>query len=161
MKIVYCDLDGVLFDFNKKLNQIFSGVIPTNMDTLWSVLSQHPNLYRHLELYEGALDFWQSLNHLSLGYGFDICILTAIPRHSTMPLAAEDKQAAVIEHFGNVDFKVGPYAKDKKYHARSHDILIDDKLQNITDWVSKDGLAIHHLDFDQTLFKLKRILNNA
>lgn len=159
MKIVYCDLDGVLFDFNKRLNEIFSGVVPTDKDSLWAALSQHPNLYKDLELYDGALEFWKSLNHLSLEYNFDICILTAIPRRSTLPLAAADKQAAVIKHFGDVHFKIGPYAKDKKYHAKPNDILIDDKPQNIIDWVSQNGLAIHHLNFEQTLYKLKEFLN--
>lgn len=143
-KTIYCDLDGVLFNFESKLRDIFGNNLPSNKEILWEELSKIPDLYRNLQVYEGAYLFWKQLEQLAGYHNFDLCILTAIPRRTSIPRAELDKYHCVIDYFGDVRFKIGPFAKDKKNHCNKGDVLIDDKEQNITEWNSKGGFGILH-----------------
>jgi hypothetical protein len=151
MKTIYCDLDGVLFDFDTRLKEIFNGDIPANRDIIWETLKNYPNLYSELNTYENAKFFIDILKGWALFYGYKLCILTAIPRRDTIPLAEMHKKEAVYNHFGDINFKIGPYAKDKVKHYKEGDILIDDKAQNILDWQDAGGQAILHIDYTETL----------
>jgi hypothetical protein len=158
MRTIYCDLDGVLFDFDKRLQEIFDGDVPTNKDVLWDTLKQYPNLYSEIKPYKASTLFLNYVKHLCIEYKYNLCILTAIPRLSTIPFAMIHKRDAVFKHFGYIDFKIGPYAKDKQNHYQPGDILIDDKESNFLQWQAKGGKAILHIRFSTTLETLEQTL---
>jgi hypothetical protein len=158
MKNIYCDLDGVLFDFDTRLKEIFNNNIPTDKEVLWNKLKQYPNLYDELRPYDLSVMFMDFVTELCIEYNYHLCILTAIPRRDTIPLAEEHKRESVKRYFDNIDFKIGPYAKDKQKHYQPGDILIDDKESNILEWQAKGGNAILHKDFTSTLKILIEIL---
>ena len=48
-------------------------------------------------------------------------------------------------------------AKNKKEFAASHAILIDDKPENIEDWIGAQGIGILHKNTIETIKHLKNI----
>lgn len=149
-KTIYCDLDGVLFNFEAKLKSLFGEDLPSDKTLLWAELSKTPDLYRNLDAYKGAYLFWKQLEQLASYHNFNLCILTAIPRRTSIPRAELDKYQCALNYFGDLNFKIGPFAKDKKNHCNEGDILIDDKEQNIVDWNSKKGFGILHFSNSQS-----------
>jgi hypothetical protein len=91
-------------------------------------------------------------------------VLTAIPKIGRIPTAKEDKRKWLDKYFdadfsGYFDaFNIGPLAEHKQYHCTGNDILIDDKLRNITQWRDRGGIGIHHTSAEQTLKELQEIL---
>lgn len=145
---IFCDLDGVLFDFDRHVKDLI-GIDPSNMDDaqdayMWTEIQKIPNFYRNMPLTEYALDLWAQINLIKKPI-----ILTAIPRRTSCPTAEDDKLEAVWQHFGNVEFRIGPFSRDKWLHATRGDLLIDDRATNTHDWIFKGlGEAILHLPHD-------------
>lgn len=137
-RTIYIDLDGVLANFDQSVKN-YTGKYPHEQkeDDLWKAVQEVPNFYRHLDKMTDADNFFERIKSITKKYDYDLKILTAIPRKSTMPSAGDDKKGWVKEHFGNIDVILGPYSKDKWKHATKNDILIDDRKSNIDEWVNK------------------------
>lgn len=137
-KTIYLDLDGVLADFDASVKKQ-TGKYPREQkdDEMWKAVQAVPHFYRHLNKMEGADKFFDRIKSIADGYDYDLKILTAIPRKSTMPSAGDDKMSWVKEHFGNIEVVLGPYSRDKWKHAHASDILIDDRKSNIDEWINK------------------------
>lgn len=134
---IYLDLDGVLADFDKEIDNIYSGNRPKEIkEDEWSFIKElAPELYLHLEKMPSANRLVNSLRIL----GFEPKILTAIPKRILWPEVVAHKRAWVQDNFGNLEVYFGPYAVDKQYFCKPGHILIDDMLINIQQWHSKGG----------------------
>jgi 5'(3')-deoxyribonucleotidase len=158
--IIYLDLDGVLANFNEAVKQ-YTGKYPSeqNDDEMWEIIQKDPHFYSKLKEMESAEYLFGEIQDIAKKYGYDIKILTAIPRKSTMPFAEDDKRKWVKEHFGNIEVVLGPYSHDKWKHAKSGDILIDDRKSNIDDWVKKgNSIGILYKNPNDTIEKLLSIV---
>jgi hypothetical protein len=58
-------------------------------------------------------------------------------------------------YYPNIPIFFGPFSKTKSDRCEPGDILIDDRLSNITAWMGRGGRAILHRDYETTLSKLK------
>jgi 5'(3')-deoxyribonucleotidase len=151
---VYLDLDGVLADFDKyvltHMGRTFSHTDGPKDSTMWDFLLKVPHFYLQLE----PTPYAQRLVDLVGLYANNIEILTAIPRRANMPNAEQDKIDWVDKTFDEpLKVNIGPYSGDKWKHAKPGDILIDDRPDNINDWITKGaGIGILHTygDFDGT-----------
>ena len=155
---VFVDMDGVLADFETFANSYLGSEWKVEVEMPnWGRLSQCQNLYSMLSPMPDAYDLWRYL-HGRFDYQ-DIQILTAIPSRAYFPSAVDDKREWVAKHFGkNVKVNFGPYAKDKQYHCKEGDILIDDMERNINQWIARGGIGIFHRDAKSTIDELyKRI----
>lgn len=140
---IHVDLDGVLVNLNDYILECTGGSIDPQAETFdWNVLAKIPGLYLNPKPYQYYKSFWQHI----LKCGHQVAILTAIPRRSTMPEAEGDKREWVTKWLGpDVKVAIGPHAHDKWKHAKPGDILIDDKISNIEEWIKKGhGHGILH-----------------
>jgi hypothetical protein len=90
------------------------------------------------------------------GLDVPLAILTALPRRSSIPDAEADKRAWVKHWVGDIEFNIGPYAKDKQRFAGPGRVLIDDSELNIPQWRSRGGFGILYTDFLTCYDQLER-----
>lgn len=152
---VYCDLDGVLADFDRVKRRHLSKEAQTNDNKMWEEIADFRNFYRELPAMKGANSLWSAIQLAAPLRA----ILTAIPRKKTMPEAEADKRhwcnVEMLDSVFNgevVEVLIGPHSKDKQNHCKPGDILIDDRADNIEQWEAKGGIGIlHDGDVDATI----------
>jgi len=153
------DLDGVLFDFDRRVKEI-CGKLPHEMDdkVMWSVIHQDTNFYARLEPMEDAFELWNYIVEQGMRLGIKPRILTAIPRRTTAPTAEADKREAFARHFcSKTVVNIGPYSRDKQKWAKPGHLLIDDRNSNIHEWKARGGIGILHRTAAGTIGQLKKI----
>jgi len=149
---IFCDLDGVLVDFEKGVQQLFGKPIKNIPNKqLWSTAARIPGFYSNLPWMEQGRQLWDQLKHLAP------TILTAAPIGSW---AEGQKRCWVDRELGK---EVPMIVSTKKFeHCPSGyppAILIDDRLIHCEAWETVGGIAILHRDTNETLEKLREILN--
>ena len=151
---IYCDMDGVLADFQGAFNKQFGGNFK---DARWPELPE--DSFLNLPKMKDANRLWGFIKKHKPR------ILTATPRESRGPIAkrsGEDKIIWMKVNFGvkrNDVYTVK--RKDKKHFNTAHDgrpnVLIDDHLGNIEEWRVGGGLGVHHTSADSSIKQLKSI----
>lgn len=149
-RIIHLDLDGVLADFRKGFVAV-TGRQPEefSVDEMWASVASVNGFFLELEITQGGRELFTFAQ--SLG---EVRILTALPRKSTYPTAADEKRLWVDRHFGDIPVVTVQYARQKADLARQHDILIDDSPENVRRWVKAGGLGVVHTDLDSTVAAL-------
>jgi 5'(3')-deoxyribonucleotidase len=151
---LFCDLDGVLANFDKGFQDL--GYPPPQefmdkygKDAFWKILPQHPRFFRDLEWMPDGKELWSYIKQ------FNPTILSAPARESTMPHCKEDKIAWVKEHLGNIEIIIDA---NKGKYTNDGDILIDDREKNIIQWEAANGVGILHTSAADTIKKLQQLL---
>ena len=152
---IYCDMDGVLADFEKGIKNMIGGKFS---DARWDELPD--DFFLQLEPMPDAIKLWGFIGK------YDPFILTAIPRSSRGPISAratEDKTRFMKRWFG-----VG---KDKMYTVQRvnkanfamdgrdsrPNLLIDDHIKNIKAFQQAGGIGVRHTSANDTIKQLKEI----
>jgi len=153
---IYCDLDGVLSDFEKQFYLISNGITAENYKKLygaksfWNLINDSgTNFWSTMPLMTDAMKLWNYIKP------FNPTILTAAPLKEQD--AADGKPLWVKNHLGDVPVIVTS-ARKKKEHAAPNHILIDDTVRNIEEWISAGGIGILHKDADSTIKQLESYL---
>jgi hypothetical protein len=122
---------------------------------MWATLAKVERLYFQLEPMPQARELWELAHSL----GAKVEVLTAIPRRTTIPTAEQDKREWIAKYFGTATpVRIGPYSRDKWKHATPADVLVDDRHDNITDWINKaQGIGIFYTDFEKAVADLRRL----
>jgi 5'(3')-deoxyribonucleotidase len=110
---VYCDMDGVIADFEAKMKL-------HGMDG--KTYKYRPGAYVHLPLMEGALE---AVAHLREQFPGRVMFLTKPPVDA--PYVYTEKALWMREHFGDEGLKHLIIAMDKSHIGTSRSILIDDR----------------------------------
>ena len=157
---IYFDLDGVLADFDRGIDEIAGfnrdGVNTNsnvNDDAMWVAIEKVPNFYNKLELMPGAQKLFDTLYKM---YGDSVEILTGIPKPKrNIPTAAQDK-VDWVHRMLSPNIKVNTvYREEKMNFCTGVDcILIDDLQKNISDWEALGGIGILYTSAESTLEKL-------
>lgn len=157
---IFLDMDGVLADFDRfvfeQMGRTFDHASGPGADKeMWEFLAKIDRLYFQLEPMPRALELWE----LAHSFGAKVEVLTAIPRRATIPTAEQDKRDWIAKHFGTATpVRIGPFSRDKWKHGNPADILVDDRHDNITDWINKaQGIGIFYTGFDEAVEDLRRI----
>lgn len=168
--IIYCDMDGVLVDFDGGFEKISGGKKAEEFDRenrseeIWNLIKNQPN---------NGIDYWSNLPKLpdadvlwsfinSLGYPVKILSSTG-SRHSKSNSAQIGKLKWLQTHISPVPSEENTIlvdssdAKRQYAHGPNH-ILIDDLTSNITQWRAAGGTAIQHKNAEQTIAELKQML---
>jgi hypothetical protein len=158
--IIHLDLDGVLADFETGFKKHTGRAISsfTSNNEFWKFAQTFDHLYADLPMMHDAPILISAVRRISVEYGFQVEILTALPSVEKMPHAEKDKEAWVRKNcpYG-WKFKVGPHAVDKQKHAKPGEILIDDKARNIAQWQEAGGIGIWHSSAASSVRQLKNM----
>ncbi len=151
---IYCDMDGVLTDFesrfHKKLNEVGPDYYP--LRDIEKVTKP-----KHFEQIFGMDEFWNFIDNIvgvSFWVGMDWMprgqelwnfispyspqLLTSPSRNNTSRLGKNLWVKNNLTPKPKVNFA---YSADKQRYANENKILIDDKKSNIAEWISKGGIA--------------------
>ena len=154
MMKVYCDMDGVLVDFEKQFKKISSfypdAFIKKNgYDKFWEVIDG------------GGLGFWVGMDWMGDGKelfnyikeNYEVELLSSPSRSGSSRLG---KRLWVKNH--NLGVKLNlEYSYNKQKYAAPNHILIDDREDIIKGWKSKGGVGILHSSTANTISILKEL----
>lgn len=158
MTRLFLDMDGVLADFNAMARRTLRATADDESaaaargrwpDEEWRKLKSVPNFYRILPKTDIADDLVALARRFRDELGWDVRILTAIPKNNDMPDAFQDKMEWMQEYYPDLRVNFGPYSKDKQHHARMGDYLVDDRTDNCREWEAAGGTAIKVMDSDR------------
>jgi FMN phosphatase YigB (HAD superfamily) len=142
-------MDGVLVDFNKGYfeltGQQLDGVHRTDTN-FWDPIN------------DAGYEFWINLDWMSDGHKLWSYIEKYNPKLLSAPSRQEDSRVAkldwVYKELPGVHLILRS-AKHKKDFASPTSILIDDRVDNIADWVGAGGIGILHKNAKDTISQLK------
>jgi hypothetical protein len=146
---IYCDMDGVLVDFNKGYFKLtghkLDGTYRTD-ERFWDPIN------------EAGYDFWINLKWMSDGRKLWSYIEKFNPELLSAPSRQPDSRIAkhdwVKRELPGVHLTLRS-AKNKKEFASPTSILIDDREDNINDWIGAGGIGILHKSAKDTIRQLK------
>jgi hypothetical protein len=153
MYTIFCDMDGVLVDFEKgyyDLTGKHTKSFPKGDNDFWKPIEE-----------EGAL-FWATLPWMPDGQElwryikkYKPYILSA---PSQDPSSRVGKEAWLKMNLQN-SFKKAYFASrgNKQNFSGQNKILIDDLQQTIDEWNAKGGIGIHHTSASNTIKELKKL----
>jgi hypothetical protein len=145
---IFIDLDGVIADFDAHART--QGKYDAAGKVKWDELDYQ--WWATMPIFPGAKDFYDAA--LKLG---EVRFLTA-------PIVSEECFSGKARWIQNFVPERGKFilrdlilcaGADKGYLAGANRILVDDRQDNVKDWVDAGGIGIHHNgDFRETMKKL-------
>ena len=155
---IYCDMDGVLVDFDKGYNQL-TGKPTHHVDVqgkqeFWDTFKQglankkmsEKDYWANLEWMPDGKELWDKIKP------FKPTLLSAPSRD---PQSRLGKRIWVKKNIPGTPLILAA-APMKKNYARKNAILIDDKISNINEWNEAGGIGILHTSTSTTLEKLSK-----
>lgn len=147
--MIFCDMDGVLVDFDgfyKQNHGVFPYEIPR--PTLWSYVLSQPDYWVNLPEMPDAKELIAYLSKTPFK------ILTGLPVHG-FDKAKIEKTKWIHTHIGPHIEVICCLAKDKQKYGSPGDILIDDRPYVIENWEKMGGIGILHTSATDTIKQLK------
>jgi hypothetical protein len=147
---IYCDMDGVLVDFNEGYKNLV-GVDPStinNQEMFWDPIAK-----------KGAA-FWITLKWMQDGKQLWDYIKKYNPKLLSAPSREESSQIGkrvwVKRELPGTKLILRS-ANKKQQFASPTSILIDDRVSNINQWIESGGIGILHTDTQSTIEQLKSL----
>jgi len=162
----YCDMDGVLANWDDAFNAAGINVeeFKGNPQGLWDHFLKSfdggEGFYRNLAPYPGAFEFYHEVQNLveSNGYRFEILSATIKLVHVKTVRAEKEAWVADVLQDPFTRVNLGPLAEHKWLWCRdSRDILLDDRMINISQWKKAGGIGILHTDFESSLTQIHQL----
>lgn len=148
---IFCDMDGVLVDFDKGYHKLTGRDIAGQFfsdNHFWDPINDAGyDFWINLEWLEDAKGLWEFISP----YGPQI--LSAPSRQNESRVAKHDW---VSRELPGTQLLLRT-AKHKKDFAAPNHILIDDRLDNIEGWVNAGGIGVHHKSAKDTIKQLKKL----
>jgi len=144
---LYCDLDGVLVDFEKGASAMFGKPIQeVPPKQLWSTAARTPGFYSNLPWMPDGKELWSAIKHLNP------TILTAAPKGSW----AEKQKREWVDRELGADVKMIVSTKKFEHCPQGVPIpiLIDDRMIHCEAWQLAGGISIFHNDTKTTIQRL-------
>lgn len=150
---IYCDMDGVLCDFDKRFEQ-FGGTSPQEYESKY-----------------GTKKFWELINKIGSQFWEKIPwmpegkklwnyikkynpILLSSP--SSHPSSRYGKRLWAQENTSGTKLILASRENKQEYSGKNK-ILIDDRADNINEWNTKGGIGILFTSTNQTINELKEL----
>ena len=150
---IYCDMDGVLCDFEYAANRVTGQVwvgLRTGQD--WGSIKKTKNFWSTLPWKSGGRQLWNYIKK------FDPHILSAYTTED--PNCKPGKRRWLSNNLGLSGSRVNLVRRSEKRNfamdGRRPAILIDDYPKNISDFKSAGGIGIVHSNTQTTISQLKR-----
>jgi FMN phosphatase YigB (HAD superfamily) len=158
--IIFCDLDGVLVDFDKGYQKL-TGKPTHHADVqvkkeFWktfndSIKTQNTSEFKYWSELEWMSDGKQLWNYIK---SYNPYILTA-PTYN--PESKEGKTVWVNTNLTNFKKLYFKSAATKSEYSHKNRILIDDRAATIDEWNAKGGIGILHTNALNTIKQLKQL----
>jgi len=133
--IVFCDLDGVLADFQKGvINKFNKSDQYLNSRLMWSTINKSNTFFDTLPWMPKGRELWSHIKQ------YNPIILTGIPSYSRS--AVEQKIKWCQRELGTDIQVITCASKDKSKYCLPGAILIDDRTDNLDIWNEKGGKFI-------------------
>ena len=159
---LYLDMDGVVADWETAIADILGYKLIEGdrwPDQDWRKIIQFQRVYRDIPLLPWALEFVDEACEIARAANYAVRFLTAVPRRNDFPYAFEDKVHWANKHFPTIPVWFGPYSQDKQKRAAPGQVLVDDRMTNINEWIAQNGIGIYfHRNPDAVLAILRNIL---
>jgi 5'(3')-deoxyribonucleotidase len=133
-KIVFCDLDGVLADFEQGVvNRFHKRPDELQPGVMWGVINKSNTFFETLPWMPRGRELWEQIKQ------YDPIILTGIPRNTK---AAEQKRRWCARELGSDIQVITCSTKNKPQYCITDAVLIDDGSDNLNEWQLKGGKFI-------------------
>lgn len=133
--LIFCDLDGVLADFEQGVQNKFKKPSSSiNPPLMWGVINKSKSFFETLPFMKRGKELWDSIKM------YDPIILTGVPPGSAT--GAEQKRRWCAVNLGQHIKVITCATKDKPKYCLPESILIDDRTDNLNAWNSKGGKFI-------------------
>lgn len=141
--IIFCDLDGVLADFEQGVrNKFKKNVDELKPSLMWGVINKSKTFFDTLPWMPKGKELWSRIEQ------YNPIILTGVPPHSAT--AVEQKIKWCQRELGPNVQVITCATKDKPNYCIHSSILIDDRTDNLNAWNNKGGKFLlydeDHLD---------------
>jgi hypothetical protein len=150
MRQLFLDCDGVLADFEAGATKVL-GMRPREFEAahglseFWRRLANAPDFYENLPLMPDAMALYSAVRHLKP------VILTGCPRGRW---AEAQKVRWAERHFPDMRI-ITCMAVDKRRHAKTGDILVDDTLKHRHRWKEAGGVFVYHTSAASSIRQLQ------
>jgi hypothetical protein len=146
---IYCDLDGVLCDFDKAVREIL-GKPPHELGdkVMWPMLARQKNFYGDLDWMPDGKELWNSIKHLNP------TILTGVPFGGWAP---GQKKIWCGRELGYEVPVITTWSREKHLHSGPNCVLIDDRVKLREKWVEAGGIFVQHTSTANSLLELKTL----
>lgn len=153
MKQIYCDLDGVLVDFEGGFLRNF-GFAHDSVDEpeMWNWIMNHERHWHDLPMMHDGEVLWNYIApHAPI-------ILTGCPKSGYDHAEAGKHEWCNTMLQPNAKSVITCFSRNKpRYMNAKGDILIDDLERNIRRWKDAGGIGIHHRTAYDTIKELKAL----
>ena len=152
---IFCDLDGVLVDFDSGVKKILKkspDQLPEGL--MWAVIKKTPDFYNKLDWMPDGKELWNFIKDFQ-----GVQLLTGVPRGSSgAGGAVNQKNSWCRRELGTKYNVICCSTKDKPLYATKGAILIDDRLKIADEWIAKGGIFIHHTNTENTIKELQKYI---
>jgi 5'(3')-deoxyribonucleotidase len=147
MPTFYLDMDGVVADWVTRATALIGRRYddPSEHYTHeeWLKVKGDGRLFRELPLMPRCDELVSIARVYRDRLKWDLLFLTAIPHDNDVPWTFTDKIEWASKHFPDIPVHFGPYSFDKYKHCKRGDILVDDRVDNCSQWTNAGGLAFN------------------
>jgi hypothetical protein len=152
---IYCDMDGVLVDFDKQFEKASGGISPreyeekNGKEAFWNLIDN-----------ENGVGFWVGMPWMPNGKQLweyikpNTPILLSSPSRSNSSRLG--KRLWVRNNLPGTKLILAN-SYNKKNYADSNNILIDDRPSNIDQWKAAGGIGILYISTEQAIKELKEL----
>lgn len=163
MRYINLDMDGVVADFSLYVSKLLGRQVSWNNKDLtaeeWVTLSKQTHIFAELPLIPESIELVLMAKKIAQDFNMGVRFLTAIPSRVVVPSAESDKRYWVEKYFPGIPMEIGPFSEDKQNWCAPLDILVDDKIQNVTQWQNKGGISVFHTgDWAATLANFEKAI---
>lgn len=133
-RLLFCDLDGVLTDFEKGIfNKYKKTTKEMNSSLMWALINKSNNFFETLPWMPRGQELWNAIKQ------YDPIILTGIPNGKK---SEEQKRKWCARELGEDIAVIACSTKEKAKYCFKNSILIDDRTNNISAWNERGGQFI-------------------
>ena len=154
---IYCDLDGVLVDFDKGAFELLGrNTSDVTEDYLWKRIMSAGDFFAKLEPYSYYKEMWEFLCSLS---DKKPIILSGLPTGKFAKKVKKHKQEWCSKYLGDGIQVITCMSSEKHTYSGKGKILIDDRIMLRNAWITAGGEFIYHKNFDKTKWLLNKLFN--
>ena len=153
-KIIFCDLDGVLADFEQGVkNRFKKSPDEIKPSLMWGVINKSKTFFESLPWMPKGKELWEAIKQ------YDPIILTGIPPAGN---SEEQKRKWCARELGPDVHVITCATKDKPKFCIPNSILIDDRTDNLNAWNNAGGkFMLYDEDFvEKIVERIHRNMND-